>query len=132
MLGARKLDTSPPAQTPVPRATRRVLIVQPNDDVRELIAEHCRRIGVEPLVASGKCHGELADIDAIVADPASPAAQRLLATLDRERRTPPIVFASIYPPAGRLVDSPAVAYLVLPCPWERFERALATALAAGR
>lgn len=129
MLGARKLDASPGRTAAASGAAKRVLIVQPNEDVRELIAEHCRRMGLEPLAAPSDWGGGPTDIDAIVADPASPAAQRLLAALDRDRRTPPpIVFASIYPPAGRLVDSPAVAYLVLPCSWERFERALTTAL----
>lgn len=131
MLGAHKLDTSAP-ETQVATATRRVLIVQPNEDVSELIAEHCRRMGAEPLAWRNHDDSGLPDVDALVADPASPATERLLATLHREGRTPAIVFASIYPPAGRLVDSPAVAYLVLPCSREAFERALAAALAAGR
>lgn len=111
---------------------QRVLIVQPNEDVRELLAEHCRRMGLEPVMAGGGCAALPPGVDAIVADPASPAGQRLLAAPELERRATPIVFASIYPPAGRLTDSPAVAYLVLPCPWERFERALGAALGARR
>lgn len=129
MLGARQLEGS--RQAPASGTTKRVLIVQPNDDVRELLAEHCRRMGLQALAPAGEEDG-LRDVDAIVADPASPVAQRLLAALDAEQSTTPIVFASIYPPAGRLASSPAIAYLVLPCPWERFERALAAALDAGR
>lgn len=131
MLGARRLDTRT-RPTPVSVDAKRVLIVQPNDDIRELLAEHCRRMGVEPVLASGGRAASLRDVDAIVADPASPAGQRLLSAPELERRSIPIVFASIYPPAGRLTESPAVAYLVLPCPWERFERALAAALASRR
>lgn len=131
MLGAHQADASS-RQTPPSGTSQRVLIVQPNEDVRELLAEHCRRMGLEPVLAADSGTAFPADVDAIVADPASPAGQRLLAAADLERQATPIVFASIYPPVGRLTDSPAVAYLVLPCPWGRFERALAAALDAGR
>jgi hypothetical protein len=55
----------------------------------------------------------------------------LLAIHNARASTIPIVFVSIYPPAG-VVSSPAVAYLVMPCSWERFERAVASALAVSR
>lgn len=137
MLGARQGHTRP-AHTQVSTKAPRVLIVQPNEDVRELLAEHCRRMGLEPVLGlrAGAAGGDRSvfpsDVDAIVADPASPAGRRLLAERDLEQRTTPMVFASVYPPAGRLTCSPAVAYLVLPCSWERFELALDTALTARR
>lgn len=112
------------------RRVARVLIEQPNEDVRELLAEHCRRLGLEPLIAGANGNGHLPDVDLIVAEPASADAQRLLAAHRERRSTTPIVFVSIYPPTG-VLSSPAVAYLVMPCSRERFERAVASALAAS-
>ncbi len=128
MSGAQDIDTD---QRPriAERRVGRVLIEQPNEDVRELLAEHCRRLGLEPLIAGANGNGHLPDVDLIVAEPASAGAQRLLATHHERRSATPIVFVSIYPPVNGLLSSPAVAYLVMPCSRERFERAVANALA---
>jgi hypothetical protein len=129
MSGAPILDTDQQPRI-AERRVGRVLIEQPNEDIRDLLAEHCRRLGLEPLIAGANGNGHLPDVDLIVAEPASAEAQRLLAA-HRERRSPtPIVFVSIYPPTG-VLSSPAVAYLVMPCSRERFERAVASALAAS-
>ena len=44
-----EIDTGEPAAG-TERGAARVLIAQPNEDVRELLAEHCRRLELEPLL----------------------------------------------------------------------------------
>jgi len=122
-----KIDGGEPAAGTERRAAR-VLIAQPNEDVRELLAEHCRRLELEPLVHEPGSNGQLPDVDLIVAEPASPQARRLLAAHRDKASAIPIMFVSIYPPAG-VLRSPAVAYLVMPYSWERFEQAVSGALA---
>jgi CheY-like chemotaxis protein len=116
----------------VAQDVRRVLIVEPDEDVRELLVERCRRLGLEPVVQGLDDRGRLPEVDLIVAEPASQQAQELLEAHRAQQSGTPIVFVSIYPPASGVLKSRAVAYLVLPCSSEEFERALSKALARGR
>lgn len=110
---------------------RRVLIVEPDEDVRELLVERCRRLGLEPVAGGLDDQGRLPDVELIVAEPASHEAQGVLAAHKALQSSTPIVFVSIYPPSSGVLKSRAVAYLVLPCSSEEFERALSKALARG-
>lgn len=127
MLRANYDELAIPAPSVIGGA-KRILIEQPNEDVRDLLAEHCRRMGMEPIFREGEMEKGLPDIDMIVAEPASPGSQCLLSALEAQGRKVPIVFASIYPPTGGITTSPAVAYLVLPCARQRFEQTVAQAL----
>lgn len=109
----------------------RVLIVEPDEDVRELLVERCRRLGLEPLSGGLDEHGRLHEVELIVAEPASQEAQEVLAAHEAQQSATPIVFVSIYPPASGVLKSRAVAYLVLPSSTEEFERALSKALSRG-
>lgn len=113
------------------QAMGRVLIVEPDEDIRELLVERCRRVGLEPLTGGLDEQGRLPDVDLIVAEPASAKTQAVLAAHRAQRSDTPIVFVSIYPPASGVLKSQAVAYLVLPCSSEDFERALSKALSRG-
>lgn len=120
--------SSRPSTEPSHRDLRRVLVVQPNDDVCELLTEHCRRLGLETVsMADFEGYGELPDVDLIIAEPASSEGKRLLAIHSAKESTVPLLFVSVYPPVG-VLSSPAVAYLVLPCSRERFEATVAKAL----
>lgn len=105
----------------------RALIAQPNEDVRELLAEHCRHIGLDPLADGVHIGDELPDVDLIVVEPVSGEGKRLLDLHAAQGSTIPLVFVSVYPPAS-IAGSPAVAYLTLPCSRERFQAAVAKAL----
>lgn len=109
----------------------RVLIVEPDEDVRELLVERCRRLGLEPVADGLDDQGQLAELELIVAEPASQEAQEVLAAHEAQQSSTPVVFVSIYPPASGVLKSRAVAYLVLPCSTDEFERALSKALSRG-
>lgn len=130
MSAAPSIDTNELGAAGASRRMR-VLIEQPDGDIRELLAEHCLRLGFEPVIAEPDLDGRLGHVDVIVAEPVGVGGQRILAAHSEQRSRTPIVFASIYPPAGGLLRSPAVAHLVMPCSRERFEQALSVALAVG-
>lgn len=129
--GHGELHVEGPARVGVARATGRVLIVEPDADIRELLVERCRRFGLEPVADGLDEQGRLPEADLIVAEPASPRTQAVLAAHRAQQSRIPIVFVSIYPPANGVLRSSAVAYLVLPCSSEDFERALSKALSRG-
>lgn len=119
---------------PTQSGSGRVLIAQPNEDVRELLTEHCRRLGLETLSTGTdgiEGHDELPDVDLIIAEPASSEAKCLLRIHGAQASTIPLLFVSVYPPVG-VLSSSAVAYVVLPCSRERFEAAVANALRVAR
>lgn len=122
------IHSEPPAAEAAAQGARRVLIVEPDEDVRELLVERCRRLGLEPVSVGLDEQGRLPDVELIVAEPASQEAQEVLAAHREQQSKTPIVFVSIYPPASGVLKSQAVAYLVLPSPSEEFERALSSAL----
>ncbi|MGN6372939.1 MAG: hypothetical protein ACTHM1_08095 [Solirubrobacteraceae bacterium] len=86
------------------QAMGRVLIVEPDEDIRELLVERCRRVGLEPLTGGLDEQGRLPDVDLIVAEPASAKTQAVLAAHRAQRSDTPIVFVSIYPPRERCVE----------------------------
>jgi DNA-binding response OmpR family regulator len=85
--------------------TRRVLIAEPDADVRELLELTVRRLGYE--VAS-----ELHDADAMLLEPACSVGRSLLRRFGGD--APPVVCLSIYPREDGLEPDSSVAYLTKP------------------
>lgn len=99
---------------------RRILIIEPDEDVRSLLELTVRKFGYEPVSEAEL--GVRPKVDAVLVEPGSVTAR---AVLDRfGSRVPPIICHSIYPREARLAPPGTVAYLVKPAPTE----ALATAL----
>jgi len=90
--------------------TPRVLIAEPNDDVRALLDLTVERLGYEPV------HGcdpvVAAGVDAILLEPGCPLGRTLLRRLGDD--APPVVCLSIYPRESGLEPPRSVAYLVKP------------------
>ena len=100
--------------------TRRILIAEPNDDVRTMLEVIVRKLGYEPVGPDeiGLRH----TVDAVLLEP---SWMRALDVLNHfGDRVPPVICLSIYPPEARLAPPGTVAYLVKPASKE----ALATAL----
>ena len=87
--------------------TRRVLIAEPDEDVRELLELTVRRLGYE-AVAAGDC----GNVDAMLLEPGCPEGRSALLSFGAD--SPPVVCLSIYPRADGLEPSGSVAYLVKP------------------
>jgi hypothetical protein len=106
------------------RAVARVLICEPDPEVRELLSRVVVRLGHEPLFDNA----ELAPVDAIVLEPShAPSVERAQAFRAVNGHTP-IVCASIdLPDAGSHRLAPT-AYLVKPFALPDLEAALSRAL----
>jgi hypothetical protein len=102
-------------------------IVEPDDEVRELIVHVVTRLGREPVPWSG---GDLGHIDALVAEPGHRGALPLARALREQRPELPILFVSIYPPDHESRALTPVAHLMKPFRLEELERALAEVLSA--
>lgn len=103
--------------------TRRILIAEPNDDVRTLLELTVRRLGYEPIDADAS--DERPKADAVLLEPGCAAGRALL---DRfGERVPPVVCLSIYPREAQLAPPETVAYLVKPATTEALAAALSDA-----
>ena len=98
----------------------RVLIAEPNDDVRLLLELTVRRLGYEPVTLGPP--GERPRADAVLLEPGCPVGRLALGRFGDE--VPPVVCLSIYPREANLEPPETVAYLVKPAS----TKALATAL----
>ena len=87
--------------------TRRVLIAEPDADVRELLELTVRRLGYEAVAVD-----ERGDVDAVLLEPASAMGRAVLRRFGAD--APPVVCLSIYPREEGLEPSASVAYLVKP------------------
>jgi CheY-like chemotaxis protein len=87
--------------------TRRVLIAEPDADVRELLELTVRRLGYEAVAVD-----ERGDVDAVLLEPASAMGRSVLRRFGAD--APPVVCLSIYPREEGLEPSASVAYLVKP------------------
>ena len=88
----------------------RILIAEPNDDVRRLLELTVRRLGYEAvrseaLTARG-------DVDALLVEPGSEVGRSALRRFGGD--APPVICLSIYPPEEGLEPAASVAYLVKP------------------
>jgi hypothetical protein len=88
----------------------RILISEPNDDVRALLELTVQRLGYEsvrPLDGTGRD-----DVDAILLEPACSVGRSMLRRFGDD--APPVVCLSIYPREAGLEPASSVAYLVKP------------------
>jgi CheY-like chemotaxis protein len=104
----------------------RVLVAEPNGDVRSLIEIVVRRLGHEPVLHDDGAQEALA-VDAAVLEPGVGDGLALARTLF-DRRVP-MVFASIFPAEPETLDLDPVAYFVKPFSLYGLARALTAALA---
>jgi CheY-like chemotaxis protein len=88
----------------------RVLIAEPNDDVRSLLELTVRRLGYEPVSAQGRT--DCRPVDAILLEPACAVGRSVLRRFGDS--APPVVCLSIYPREQGLEPPASVAYLVKP------------------
>ena len=101
----------------------RVLIAEPNEDVRSLLELTVSRLGYEPLseqTSSGR-------IDAVIVEPGCAVARSVLGRLGDS--STPIICLSIYPREQGLEPAESVAYLVKPASTQQIADALRAALA---
>jgi hypothetical protein len=87
--------------------TRRVLIAEPDADVRKLLELTVVRLGYEPVAGS-----EPAGVDAVLLEPGSNVGHSVLRRLGDD--APPVICLSIYPREHGLEPAQSVAYLMKP------------------
>ena len=86
----------------------RILISEPNPDVRVLFEHMVRRLGHEPLALWSVTPESAATIDLVLVESADPACAELATEARRLRPELPVVAASIFPPGLQsLVDADA-------------------------
>jgi CheY-like chemotaxis protein len=100
---------------------RRILIAEPNDDVRSLLEVLVRKLGYLPVT-------EGQEADAVVLEPSCERGRALLKRLGEN--APPVVCLSIYPRESGFEPPESVAYLVKPASQAQLGAALRHALAA--
>ncbi len=87
--------------------TKRVLIAESDEDVRELLELTVRRLGYEAVAAD-----ERGAVDAMLVEPACAEGRSALRRFGAD--APPVVCLSIYPREEGLEPAASVAYLVKP------------------
>ena len=106
----------------------RVLVSEPHEDIRSLLALVVTRSGHDAVVlADGETLCDKA-IDAAIVEPGAPGGLALVAQL--AERGVVLVFASIYPADDATLSFHPAAYLVKPFRLQTLEQALGEALAA--
>jgi CheY-like chemotaxis protein len=88
----------------------RVLIAEPNDDVRALLELTVQRLGYEAI--SPKDGTRRDDVDAMLLEPACEVGRSVLRRFGDN--APPVICLSIYPREEGFEPSATVAYLVKP------------------
>jgi DNA-binding response OmpR family regulator len=87
--------------------TRRVLIAEADDDVREFLELTVRRLGYEAVAPD-----ESSDVHAVLVEPSCAVGQSVLRRFGAD--APPVVCLSIYSREEGLEPPATVAYLVKP------------------
>ncbi len=105
----------------------RILIIEPNDEVRGLISWVVRRLELEPLEYDR--FAEVPDVAAILVEPAAAGAVEAARTV-REATGAGVICVSIQLPDADSATLEPAAYLLKPFPLLELERALLTALAS--
>lgn len=101
----------------------RVLIAEPDPDVRLLLELAVARLGHQPVAATDR-----SNVDAVVLEPSCPVALSVLSRF--RRRVPPVVCLSIYPRESVNAPAETVVYLQKPTSSAQLRAALAEAAAA--
>jgi CheY-like chemotaxis protein len=109
-------------------AVRCVLVLEPQPEIRDLVALVARRLGHDAIT---EVPPAAAEVDVVVVEPES--FRGLLAAKVLRERFPelPIICASIAPPSGKTAELRPVAYLQKPFALGELERALTRALPAS-
>jgi CheY-like chemotaxis protein len=92
----------------------RILIAEPHGDVRSLFEFVVERLGYEPISVARGDGSSLPPIDAMIVEPAAPAALGLARSLRVRLPQLPIVCASIFPAEPAALELDPVAYLEKP------------------
>ena len=87
--------------------SRRVLIAESDQDVRELLELTVRRLGYEAVTADHR-----GEVDVLLLEPACAEGRSALRRFGAD--APPVVCLSIYPREDGLEPAASVAYLVKP------------------
>jgi CheY-like chemotaxis protein len=107
----------------------RILVSDPNPEVRALLGHVVSRLGHEPVyLEPGPGEALPADVDVMLLEPADPRALGAAQVLRLRHEHLPIVCASIYPETANARRLAPVAYLVKPFALGELERALRTAV----
>jgi CheY-like chemotaxis protein len=101
---------------------RRILVFEPDPDVRSLLELSIAKLGHEPV------HSEDGVVDAVVLEPGCAVAQARLRRFGAE--APPVVCVSIHPPEAQLAPAGTVDYVMKPVRRDRLGVALRRALPA--
>jgi hypothetical protein len=88
--------------------TRRVLIAEPNADVRDLLELMVRRLGYDAVSPE-----ERGPVDVMLLEPACEVSRAKLREYGVD--PPPVICLSIYPREDGLEPAASVAYLTKPC-----------------
>ena len=105
-----------------------MLVLEPDDEVRELLRRVLVRLGHEALAPATVPTGKLPDLNAVFLEPAWRPALELAQALKAKNARLPVVFESIELGSGREADLNPVRYLVKPFALADLEEAIAAAL----
>lgn len=107
----------------------RILVCEPNPEVRALLAHVVARLGHEPVQAEDGPGDVLTDdADVLLIEPAYQRALSMAEMLRARQGELPIVCASIFPPTPEWQELKPVAYLVKPFSLADLEQALLEAV----
>ena len=106
----------------------RILIAEPHADVRSLFEFVVERLGHESMSLVRGNAAELPPIDAMLLEPAAPAALALARDLRARSPDLPIVCASIFPAEPSALELAPIAYLEKPFGLSELEHVLGLAL----
>ena len=108
----------------------RVLILEPDAEVRELIRRVVLRLGHEPLAPERLPVRRLGTLDAVFLEPAWAPGLELARKLHERDRRLPIVFESLEPRGTVREDPRPLRYLQKPFGLRELEQAIEAALAS--
>lgn len=100
----------------------RILVCEPDRDVRALLELSLEKLGHEPV------HSEFEVVDAIVLEPGCAVAQARLRRFGDD--APPVICVSIHPPEADLAPPQTVDYVMKPVARGRLAAALRRAFPA--
>jgi len=107
----------------------RILICEPQAEVRELLVHVVERLGHEPVFPESRRGDALpGDVDVVLLEPADPGARSAAETLLHQHEGIPVVCASIHPDSGQANGLRPLAYLVKPFGLAELEQALTAAV----
>jgi CheY-like chemotaxis protein len=106
----------------------RILIAEPHADVRSLFEFVVERLGHESVSVTRGDGADLLPVDAMIVEPAAPAALALARSLRDRDPGLPIVCASIFPADPAALELAPLAYLEKPFGLSELEYVLRLAL----